>query len=63
MWYPMQNAEKMHLTAAENLALARAEAREFGQERRREIRRRVQDARDNKSDASLVNCSPKPSPG
>lgn len=58
----MQNAEKMHFTAAENLARARAEAREYGEERRREIRRRVQDARDNKSDASLVNCPPKPTP-
>lgn len=60
MYYPIQNAEKMHLSASENLARARAEAREYGEERRREIRRRVQEARENKSDVRLLGCSPKP---
>ena len=46
MWYPMQGREKTHLAAAENLARARAEALEFGAERRRAIRRRVREMRE-----------------
>lgn len=38
--------KQTHLSAAANLAQARAEAREFGVERRQEIRRRVQEYRE-----------------
>ena len=37
--------QRTHMSAASNLAQARAEAQEFGQERRAEIRRRVQEQR------------------
>lgn len=40
-----------HRSAAANLAQARAEAREFGQERREEIRRRVQGVKEKEKDA------------
>ena len=40
-----------HLNAVANLAQARAEAREFGEERRREIRRRVQEYREQAENA------------
>ncbi|EIN06343.1 hypothetical protein PUNSTDRAFT_145600 [Punctularia strigosozonata HHB-11173 SS5] len=43
VWNPMQMTEKRHLAAAANLAEARREAREYGFERRREIRRRVKE--------------------
>ena len=59
MWMPMQ-LERTHLAAAENLAAARAEAREFGEERRQEIRRRVREAQENKSDVRLAYSSVKP---
>ena len=36
----------MHLSAAVNLAQARSEAREFGEERRKEIRKRVKEYRE-----------------
>ncbi|KAI0630460.1 hypothetical protein C8Q77DRAFT_1133143 [Trametes polyzona] len=42
--WPSYNASyQAHISAAKNLAQARKEAREFGEERRREIRRRVQE--------------------
>jgi hypothetical protein len=39
----MQMTEKRHLAAAANLAEARREAREYGFERRREIRKRLKE--------------------
>ena len=60
VWLPAAHYEKTHLAAAENLARARAEAREFGEERRREIRRRVEEMRENKSDVRLACSSVKP---
>ncbi|KAI0758535.1 hypothetical protein BC629DRAFT_1597966 [Irpex lacteus] len=41
-----EQIENRHRTAASNLAEARREAREFGMERRREIRRRVQEIKE-----------------
>lgn len=38
--------KERHKSAAANLAQARAEAKVFGEERRREIRRRVQEHRE-----------------
>ncbi|GJE85381.1 J domain-containing protein [Phanerochaete sordida] len=47
IWGPLGgHRDTMHMTAAANLAQARREAREFGEERRREIRRRVQEYRE-----------------
>jgi len=43
LWYPQYIANELHLAASSNLAQARHEAKEFGEERRREIRRRVQE--------------------
>lgn len=39
-------ADRTHRAAAANLAQARREAQEFGHERRKEIRRRVQEYRE-----------------
>lgn len=38
--------EGQHLSASENLTRARQEAREFGDERRAEIKKRVQEQRE-----------------
>lgn len=47
IWGPLGgHRDTMHMTAAANLAQARREAREFGEERRREIRKRVQEYRE-----------------
>ncbi|KAI0765611.1 hypothetical protein BD413DRAFT_574079 [Trametes elegans] len=43
VWPSYSASHQAHLTAAQNLAQARKEAREFGEERRREIRRRVEE--------------------
>ncbi|KAL4246800.1 hypothetical protein ABKN59_008023 [Abortiporus biennis] len=44
--WPLNNIDKVHLAASANLAQARREAREFGHERRQEIRKRVQEHRE-----------------
>ncbi|KAI0375010.1 hypothetical protein BV20DRAFT_961254 [Pilatotrama ljubarskyi] len=43
VWPSYTASYQHHLAAAKNLAQARREAREFGEERRKEIRRRVQE--------------------
>ncbi|KAL7280286.1 hypothetical protein ACG7TL_005199 [Trametes sanguinea] len=43
VWPSYSASYQHHLSAAKNLAQARREAREFGEERRQEIRRRVQE--------------------
>ncbi|KAI8985637.1 hypothetical protein BD414DRAFT_488732 [Trametes punicea] len=43
VWPSYHASYQHHLSAAKNLAQARREAREFGEERRQEIRRRVQE--------------------
>ena len=61
MWFPIQDIDKGHRLAADNLARARAEAQEYGAERRREIKRRVQEMRENaKSEERLAYTSVKP---
>jgi len=45
-WSGLSVADQRHFAAANNLAQARREAREFGHERRVEIRRRVQEFRE-----------------
>lgn len=45
-WPGLGVADQRHTAAANNLAQARREAREFGHERRLEIRRRVQEFRE-----------------
>ena len=57
MWFPAAHYESTHLAAVENLARARAEAREYGEERRREIRRRVEEMRENKSEIRIRHAS------
>jgi hypothetical protein len=44
VWSPVEH-ERHHEQASENLARARREAREFGMQRREEIRERVQEFR------------------
>lgn len=61
-WSGLSIADQRHLAAANNLAQARREAREFGHERRKEIRKRVQEFREqderkqNNLDASSDSC-------
>lgn len=44
MLWPVRGlSEKRHMTASANLAEAQSEAREFGAERREEIRKRVRE--------------------
>ncbi|CAL1713886.1 unnamed protein product [Somion occarium] len=43
IWSPTHGADQVHAAASTNLAQARREAREFGEERRQEIRRRVRE--------------------
>ena len=45
MWFPIQQIDKAHLAASANLARARSEAQEFGEERRLGIKRRVLEMR------------------
>lgn len=42
---PSRQHERRHLSAVQNLAEARQDAKEFGHERMREIRRRVREQR------------------
>ncbi|EKM57719.1 uncharacterized protein PHACADRAFT_138969 [Phanerochaete carnosa HHB-10118-sp] len=47
IWGPLGgHTDRVHLSAAANLAQARREAREFGEERRREIKRSVREHRE-----------------
>jgi hypothetical protein len=48
IWSHRQHMEEHHLTASANLARARHEAREFGEERRVEIKKRVQEFNEGK---------------
>ncbi|KAI0676160.1 hypothetical protein C8Q78DRAFT_372338 [Trametes maxima] len=49
VWPSYTASYQAHLSAARNLAQARSDAREYGEERRREIRRRVQEYNDLKA--------------
>lgn len=56
--WPLYGAhEKIHHAASNNLAVARREAREFGEERRLEIRRRVQERRERENGQDPNTCS------
>lgn len=47
IWGPLGGrSEQIHMSATVNLAQARREAREFGEERRREIKKRVREYRE-----------------
>lgn len=49
LWYPQYVANEIHIAASNNLAQARREAREFGEERRNQIRQRVRENRESPS--------------
>ncbi len=49
VWPSYTASYQAHVSASKNLADARKEAREFGEERRREIRRRVQEYNEHKA--------------
>ncbi|KAJ3489868.1 hypothetical protein NLI96_g1821 [Meripilus lineatus] len=55
--WPMQGlTSHSHMAASANLAQARLEAREYGAERRQEIRKRVQEHKEVQKDEELGHC-------
>ncbi|KAK7676634.1 hypothetical protein QCA50_020377 [Cerrena zonata] len=53
IWSSTQYYEQVHTAASANLAQARSEAREYGSERRQEIRRRVKENQENQDQGRL----------